>query len=108
MIIPVLGLFMLALHAVEDVSDHLILERLNHSSLIAWLESSVCALLKPLKNGANTASGKGNARIRRAVIQVEGVAIGGNGAATRKDNFVHVPVPLVGFFRSKDPLVTAL
>ena len=63
--------------------------------------------VKPFQNGANTACGQGNARIRRAVIQANSVAIGGDGVTARKDDVVHIPVPLVRFFRTKNPLVAA-
>jgi len=64
-------------------------------------------ILKPLKNGANTAGGQGDARIRRAVIQMDGVAISGKGGVTGKDDVARIPTPTAGFRRTKDPLVTA-
>ena len=63
--------------------------------------------LKPIENGANTAGGQGNARIRRAIIDVNGVAVGSNGVAARKDDVVHIAALLVGFFGPKNPLIAA-
>lgn len=68
-------------------------------------KGSLSVLFKPFQNGANTAAGQGNARIRRAIIQVDSVAIRSNCVAARKDDVVHIPAPLIGFFRAKDPLV---
>ena len=60
-------------------------------------KGSLSMFFKPIKDGANTAGGQANARIRRAIIEVDGVTIGGNGGAARKDDLVHIPSPLVGF-----------
>ena len=68
---------------------------------------SCVIVLKPLKNGAKTICGQGNARIRRAIVEVDGIAIGGNGIAARKDYVVHIPASLVAFFRAKEPFVNA-
>ena len=64
-------------------------------------------LIEPLKHGANTAAGHGNARIRRAIIQSDRVTIRSNCVAARKDDVVDISVPLVRFFRGKNPLVAA-
>ncbi len=63
--------------------------------------------VKPLEHPANTARRERDARIRRTLIQPDGVAIGGNGAAAREDDVVHIAVNLVWFFWSKKPLVAA-
>jgi hypothetical protein len=63
--------------------------------------------VKPMENGANTACGKGNTRIRRAIVHVNSIAVGSNGHAARKDHVVHIAAPLVRFFRPKNPLLTA-
>jgi len=65
-------------------------------------------LFKSFQQCANTSGGKGNARIRRAVVEVEGVAIGSNGVATWKHDVAHIATLLITFFWTKDPLITAL
>ncbi len=64
-------------------------------------------ILKPLKNGANFTGGQRNARLRRAIIQMCGVANGGKGDVTGKDDVARIPTPTAGFRRAKDPLITA-
>ncbi len=63
-------------------------------------------ILKPFKN-ANATDRQGNARIRRAIIEVDGVAISGNGVSASKDDVVHIPEPLVEFFWTNEPFVAA-
>ena len=48
-------------------------------------------LFKPFQNGADTAAGQGDARIRRAIIQVDSVAIRSNGVTARKDGVAYIP-----------------
>ena len=60
-----------------------------------------------MENGPNTSGGQGNTGIRRAIVHVKGVAIGGNRHTTRKDYIVHVPATLVRFFRAENPLIAA-
>jgi hypothetical protein len=64
-------------------------------------------ILKPLKNGANTTGRQSNTRIGLAIIEMNRVAIKGEGGAARKDDVVLIPAPLVGFFRAEEPFVNA-
>ena len=64
-------------------------------------------LFQPFQHGAHAASGEGNAGIRRAVIQMERVAIGRERVAARKDDVTHIAVLFVRLFRTEDPFVAA-
>ncbi len=68
---------------------------------------SPVTLLKPLQHPANTAGGQAYACIRRAVIEVDGVAVRRNRLSARKHDVVHVSPLFVDFLRAEDPLVAS-
>ena len=64
--------------------------------------------IEPFKEATDACSGKGNAGIGCSVVNVDGVAIGGDGLAAREDDVMDVSDALVGSFRTEDPRVSAL
>ena len=64
----------------------------RHAKTVGKTRRMPLALFQPVKNGTNTAGGQRNARIRRAIIQVEGVAIGSQGVAHTGASARHRPV----------------
>jgi hypothetical protein len=62
---------------------------------------------QPLKHGMNTGCSHGDTCIRSAVIDMQGVSVRCKSVTTWEDDFIHVSVLLIWFFRTKYPLVAA-
>src|SRR5271166_3388431 len=64
--------------------------------------------VQPRQKAANAAVGQRDAGIRGAIIQIDGVAIGGNRVAAGKHHVLNIAVAFVLGLRSKHPGISAI
>ena len=78
-----------------------------HDDLPLRLDCLRSVLFEPLEHLTNTARGQCDTRVRRPVVDVNGISVVANCVPTWKNDVSDISFLFVGFFRSKDPFTAA-